>query len=112
MHKVIVINRHRKLHLKYKRVYIGRGSVFGNPWPIREDMDRDTVCDLHRQLLKDEWKKAMGKGSTPSPLVVGILNLARRVESGEYIALECFCKPQRCHGDFIAEVINWYVNKD
>jgi hypothetical protein len=72
-------------------VYIGRGSIFGNPYEIGVDGTREQVIARYEKwfnfLLRDsafleELKKLAGK------------------------RLGCFCKPQQCHGEIIAEFLN------
>ena len=70
-------------------VYIGRGSSFGNPYVIGKDGDRDEVCDKFIELvestdgLKEDLKSEL-KGKD----------------------LVCFCKPHRCHGDYLLKIAN------
>lgn len=98
---------------KYKHVpsnadiYIGRGSVFGNPFPIKDNDTRDVVCDKYESLIRKEWKDAL-KGNV-SPRIQAINELSYRVRNGERITLVCFCSPKRCHGDFIKRVVEWYA---
>ncbi|NMZ65862.1 DUF4326 domain-containing protein [Pseudomonas oryzihabitans] len=74
-------------------VYIGRGTVWGNPYQIGKDGDRDEVIrkfayDFDRGFLKahENFEK----------------NLSHI--RGKVIA--CHCKPAACHGDIIAAYIN------
>lgn len=77
---------------KYKdpfHIYIGRGSKWGNPFVMQNqsDEERDRVCDLYETYfwttgLKDHLYKLKGR------------------------RLGCFCKPKRCHGDFLAKLVN------
>ncbi len=108
---IIVINKSDIIPNGYSRIYIGRGSDFGNPFPMKNasQAERDRVCDNFIIHLKDEWLNAR-KGN-PSPLAQGIISLATRVASGEKLALQCFCAPQRCHGDTIKETIKWLIDK-
>ncbi|AKG13494.1 DUF4326 domain-containing protein [Moraxella bovoculi] len=76
---------------KYKEpydVYIGRGSKWGNPYPITPTQDRETVIAKYREyiLSKPELLKDLHelKGKT----------------------LGCFCKPKPCHGDILVELVN------
>lgn len=94
MSKVVNMNRH-----KYD-VYIGRGSIFGNPYEVGVDGDRDEVLDKYTKwfnfLLRD-------------PLFVTELkNLQGKT-------LGCFCKPDKCHGDIIVKYLDelqWEFFKD
>lgn len=79
---------------KYKEkggAYIGRGSIFGNPYVIGRDGTRDEVIDRYQ-----EWFNFMIKDKR---FLSAILEL-------KDCKLSCFCAPQRCHGDVIAEYLN------
>lgn len=81
---------------KYKEdydVYIGRGSMWGNPFHIGEHGTRDEVIELYREVL---WAQ----------LKLGL------VKKEDLLALDgkrlgCFCKPQACHGDVIVKAVEW-----
>ena len=71
-------------------VYIGRGSIFGNPFPVakygREECLRLYKLYFDKRIKEDlEFKKA-------------VLSLKGKV-------LGCFCKPKDCHGDIIVEYL-------
>jgi len=87
----IVINKYH--HLKEVRdpntVYIGRGSIWGNPFVLNRDGSRDEVCVLYEQYF---WTTDLAKHL---PELVGK-------------KLECYCAPVRCHGDFLAKLVNEY----
>jgi len=70
-------------------VYIGRGSPFGNPYVIGRDGDRDEVCDKYVEHIS---------------LNPGLLHLIKRDLRGK--DLVCFCKPRRCHGDYLLKIAN------
>lgn len=77
---------------KYKEsydVYIGRGSKWGNPFQMkdRSDAERDRVCD--------EFEKYFWTTDLPNQL--------HELKGKK---LGCFCKPKRCHGDFLADITN------
>jgi hypothetical protein len=67
-------------------VYIGRGSKWGNPFIIGKDGDRDEVCDKYEKWF---WKQK---------------NLFLSISELKGKRLGCFCKPKRCHGDFLAKL--------
>lgn len=72
-------------------IYIGRGSLFGNPYRIDAPhpdtgapMTRDDVCDLFaayalQNIKREDLARLRGK------------------------TLVCYCKPERCHGDTLAQ---------
>lgn len=76
-------------------VYIGRGSPWGNPFAIshsEDGPDRAEVIEKYREYF---YEKIQGDSSFKK----GILALR-----GSRLA--CFCKPQACHGDVIAEYLD------
>lgn len=76
--------------IDFYEVYIGRGSKWGNPFEMRNksDAERDRVCDAY-----EAWFKAQPE------LVNDLHELKGKI-------LGCFCKPKRCHGDFLAREAN------
>lgn len=64
-------------------VYVGRGSPYGNPFKRGVDGTRTQVIDRFvREILPDlDVSELVGKD------------------------LVCYCKPKRCHGDYIMEKI-------
>ena len=89
-----VVNRRKEKGTKY----IGRGGQFGNPYPIGGDGDRDEVCDKHKAWLM-KWIEHREE------IIIRGLSNKWVVEHREELCgeiLECFCKPLRCHGDFLA----------
>lgn len=71
-------------------VYIGRGSVWGNPYAMGFDGDRDEVI----RKFKYDFEKDFLKFSKEDAL-----KLKGKI-------LGCHCKPAACHGDVIAEYLN------
>lgn len=71
-------------------VYIGRGSKWGNPFVMRNksDSERDRVCDAYEAWFMNQPE-----------LVNSVHELKGKV-------LGCYCKPKRCHGDFLAKEAN------
>jgi hypothetical protein len=69
-------------------VYIGRPSKWGNPFVIGRDGDRSQVIAKYR-----EWVK------TQPQLMLALPELKGRV-------LACWCAPQACHGDVLADLAN------
>ena len=65
-------------------IYIGRPTIWGNPFIIGKDGNRATVIVLFREwVLKPEQTELRAK--------------ARIVLRGQDVS--CFCAPQPCHGD-------------
>src|SRR5438067_7352242 len=70
--------------------YIGRGSPWGNPFPV-EKSDPDS-----RERSVHNYKLYMRQHPG--------LRLAARELAGKQLV--CFCKPAICHGDYLAELAN------
>jgi hypothetical protein len=75
-------------------VYIGRDYAeftdegWGNPFHIGKDGDRAEVLRKYREWVLD------------NPYVLERLSLLRDKVLG------CWCKPEACHGDVLAELVN------
>lgn len=81
--------RTRVVHFKKDPydVYIGRPSKWGNPFVVDQDGTRDEVIAKYRDYLFEH----------PELLHAIASELQGRV-------LGCWCKPERCHGDVLAEI--------
>lgn len=85
---------------KYKEsydIYIGRGSVWGNPYKIGVDGTREEVISMYRLFL---WRQIKSNKITQEQL----LGLDGKV-------LGCFCKPSACHGDVIVNAVIWAIQQ-
>lgn len=68
-------------------VYIGRGSIWGNPFKIGRDGTREEVVQKY-----GEWIQ-----SRP--------DLLARLDELKDKVLGCFCHPKACHGDVLIELL-------
>lgn len=92
---------------KYKDsydVYIGRGSLWGNPYShmsgTKATFKVDTVEEAIESYKKYLWEEIRSGNITINDL----LKLDGKV-------LGCFCKPKRCHGDVIVNAVKWAKEK-
>ena len=76
------------VHCKKEKydVYIGRPSKWGNPFTIGKDGTRDEVITKYR-----EW-------------ILTQANLLNDLDELKGKTLACWCHPQACHGDVLAEL--------
>lgn len=72
-----------------KMVLIDRTTEWGNPFEMPGDGDRDTVCDNYA----DHYLPYK-------------LSLLRKMATLKGKVLVCWCHPERCHGDHLAEQAN------
>jgi len=88
---MIILNK-KKDNIPKDSIYIGRGSILGNPFAIGVDGNRSEVINKYREYIKTEIK-------AKNPLVLMVLKSIK-----ENSILVCYCKPSPCHGDVIKEV--------
>lgn len=70
-------------------VYVGRPSKFGNPFPMKTEADRDSVCDKFEQYILKKPE---------------LIKLAKNQLKGK--DLICYCSPKRCHADTLLRIAN------
>ena len=73
-------------------VYVGRPSMFGNPFVIGKDGSRAEVIEKYRV-----WFNAK---------VQTDLNFAKAAQQLKGQDLACWCAPQACHADVILEYLS------
>lgn len=78
-------------------VYIGRGSIFGNPFTHIKDRETkaEFVVATRSEAIENyrEWIKTQ-------PTILSALESLRGKRLG------CYCKPKSCHGDILIEMLN------
>lgn len=74
-------------------VYIGRGTVWGNPYPIGPAGDREEVLRMYRYDFDRR-------------LLTFFENEDSNVSKIRGKVLGCHCKPAACHGDILADYVN------
>lgn len=102
MIKVVNKRRHTPRH---DDVYIGRPSVFGNPFTHKEGTlartnvaSRSEAVKFYHGWLREQY--------ISNPLITKELQrLADLFKAGKHINLVCWCAPKECHGDVIKDAI-------
>ncbi len=82
-------------------VRVDRKTVLGNPYPMRNESQRDRVCE---QFATHFDAKVKQEGAFREE-VIRIYRLAKEQD----VTLQCWCAPKRCHADHIAQFINSYL---
>lgn len=82
-----IVNLHKE---KYD-IFIGRPSVFGNPFRIGKDGNREDVIKKFREYFYERIRTDK--------------NFVKKVRMLKGKTLGCYCKPQWCHGDIIADFL-------
>ena len=92
-----VVNKYKVCMTDPDIAYIGRGSVWGNPFKIQGVWGRDDVVYFYKGWL---WKQ----------IQEGIITKEMLLElDGKRLA--CYCSPQACHGDVLVKAIEWAKNE-
>jgi len=78
------------VNCKYENydVYIGRGSIWGNPYKIGVDGNRKDVIFMCEKYIRSNHQ------------------LLKRINELEGKILGCHCKPKACHGDIYIKILN------
>lgn len=90
-----VVNKRDRLY----DVYIGRGSIWGNPFthiPHGTKAEfvvhsRDEAIDKYEHYIRDKLQ------NNPE--------MWQELQKLEGKVLGCFCKPKRCHGDILVKIL-------
>jgi hypothetical protein len=90
-----VLNKHHPWSRDLPAVYVGRGSDYGNPFPITKEHDRATVIAMHKAWLKKQLTQFGGARR----LRLLVTDLQGR-------NLRCFCAPLPCHAEVLREIAN------
>lgn len=105
---------------------VDRSSVFGNPFIMEEESQRDAAISAHVEWLFGRERKDLSviaeKYGLPYQAVVCGLSrddIMERLElvarnlaaDGADLGLVCWCAPKRCHGDILARWLNRRVKE-
>lgn len=88
-------NKTKVVHCKKEKfdVYIGRPSIWGNPFTHKQGTQADFVVSSREEAVAKYREYILSKPE----LLKQVKNLKGKV-------LGCWCKPQACHGDILAEL--------
>jgi hypothetical protein len=81
-------------------IYVGRGSVLGNPFVVGRDGDRTEVIRRYRVWLWAEMRKE-------GIVFQEIKRLLEIWQENGNIALLCYCFPKPCHAQIIGCALIW-----
>ena len=76
---------------------IDRSSIFGNPFIIGKDGNRDEVIDKYKKYFLNRIKEDLH-------FRFCVKQLIDYAEDNDLV-LGCWCYPKKCHGDIIKEFI-------
>ena len=90
------------LHSDKGAQYIGRGSPLGNPFRMKNESERDLVCDQY-----DAWFKR--KVAENDAHVMNELRRLFKIAQKGDLVLGCYCSPKRCHGETIKRFLEQFL---
>lgn len=74
-----------------ENVYIGRTSIYGNPFVMNHESERNYVCYKFEKWIY-------------SPDQSDLLDTIKKNLKGKNLV--CHCAPKKCHGDTILKIAN------
>lgn len=105
MIKVVNKNSHTPTD---KDIYIGRGSVLGNPYTGTKELSKTKAtyqCDNRTESIEKYEVYLRDKISKSDPDIIKILSEIETKSLNGEVNLVCFCKPKKCHGDIIKQIV-------
>lgn len=82
-------------------VRIDRQSPLGNPFRMRNESERDLVCDKYTIYFNENLKD--------NECLLRLINLYKQYGR---LRLFCWCAPRRCHGETIRDYILERITHD
>ena len=101
---IYIGNLRKKYDDEILQVRVDRSSPLGNPFFMKNENQRDDVCDAYEQyfnmLIKDQ-----------SGAFYGELNRIISIAKTQDVRLMCWCSPKRCHSETIKNYIEKEISK-
>jgi hypothetical protein len=97
---VRVVNKHKHIPTS-NDVYIGRGSIFGNPYSSKNGTKAQFIVASKSEAIAS-YKKYFDERIRVDEEFKSAVESLR----GRDVNLVCFCKPSPCHGDVIKEYLD------
>ncbi len=91
-----VLNKYKDV-IPPDAVYIGRGSIWGNPFPMSKDVTREQSLALYKPWVVEQVKS--GRYTVEQLDGLYMKNLV------------CFCAPKDCHGHVLEKLSVWAHNR-
>ena len=100
---ITIHNMHKEKPHSYNvwDVRVDRHSLLGNPYSMKDESDRDRVCDQYQEYFDNKVARA-----NDNP---GFMNELRMLEDiflqNGRLDLFCWCAPKRCHAETIRDYL-------
>lgn len=107
---VRILNKHKDKYT-IDDVYIGRGSILGNPFTHKDlgSTKAEVKVETRDEAIEKYREYMIHMIKTDLKFREAIVDLIHKLARGEDVKLVCFCKPKSCHGDVIKEIVEKYA---
>lgn len=99
---IIIAN---KIHYKHGGVYIGRPSIYGNPYSHKEGTLAKFKVSTHTESVESYRPYFYEQLGNNRAFIDAINSLIFKYKKERKLVLVCWCFPLACHGDIIKEYI-------
>ncbi len=93
-------------------VYIGRGSIVGNPYTHLDSKYDGAITVKTRKEAIELYGDYMDKKINTSDEFKNYMNDILEEAKQHDVNLVCFCKPKSCHGDIIKKYLDNKIRED
>lgn len=111
---ITVFNKTKEEHIGDNVFYIGRGSIFGNPFTHikNKETKAEAVVESREKSLEcyEEYFNMMYNSKEWFKEAVD--KIYELYKNGTDIYLECYCAPLPCHGDIIKDFLTSKLMKE
>jgi len=84
--------------------YVDRRTPLGNPFYMRNENDRDEVCEKY-----ENWFLRVAKDQA---FYIYLEEIILAYKEHEKVRLFCNCSPKRCHAETIKQYIEFYIERE
>ena len=84
---------------------VDRSSILGNPFYMRDESERDIVCDKYQEYFDERYLK-------DDKFKNAVLEMVKIYRIYGKLRLFCWCYPKRCHANYIKSVIENIINRN
>ena len=81
------------------QVKIDRSSILGNPYYMKNENERNTVCEQYETYFYNKIK------NNDIRFIAELKRLKKLLEIYNKLELYCWCYPKRCHGETIKQYL-------
>lgn len=96
----MVVNKYKVNMNDPDIIYIGRGSIWGNPYSHKTGTKAEHKVDTREEAV-EAYKQYLWK-----QLTSGVFT-KEMILSLDGKRLACYCAPQACHGDILMRALRW-----